>query len=103
MDQPDPTEPHDPRYKIREWTLWALMGLLLLTNYFHVNSWYDREAMRRDLGARRSMLDARAVIQVTLARAANRGGQLHPDEKALIQSLWSKAEYDKVITKEALD
>jgi hypothetical protein len=83
--------------KSAERLIWALIALLLLSNYFHVNSWYERAKLRDQMELSRQMLNARAVIQVTLAKAAKENRALTVEEQSKIRELWTQAEYDRVI------
>lgn len=82
--------------------IWALIGLLLLSNYVHVNSWYERTKLREEAEMSRRMLNARAIIQVTLAKAAKDDRRLTAEEQQRIRDLWAEAQYDRVMPKEEL-
>lgn len=71
----------------------VVVGILVNAAFGYLN-WQERAEMRREQNMTRTMLNARAQIQITLFEAAKRGGQLTPAEVQTIDRLWIPAEYD---------
>ena len=61
---------------------------------FSYLNWTERASMHREQQMTRTMLNARAIIQMTLVQAASEGRPLTAEEERQINRLWIAAEYD---------
>ena len=75
---------------------YVILISLLCFGFYNI---YDRRAKTDEIKSaqtlQRSMLNARARIQIILLNANLEGRKLSPQEVDQIQTLWKKAEYDQ--------
>lgn len=80
----------------RYWISLALMAVFGIGNIvFSYLNWRERAEMRAEAQMTRTMLDARARIQMKLIEAASVGRPLTLQEQTEINRLWVAAEYTK--------
>lgn len=81
----------------------ALAGLVAMivfgavNIYFSYQNYWQKVELEQEIQKfrmTRTMLDARATIQITLINAASEGRALTASEKTQIDRLWIAAEYD---------
>lgn len=84
-----------PQRPLHFWISFAAMvafGFLNVT--FAYLNWVERRDMHNEARMTRVMLNARAIIQMTLVQAQSEGRPLTTAEKEKIDRLWIAAEYD---------
>lgn len=83
--------PH-PKYF---WLSFAAMLMFgVINGVFGYLNWLERSEMRAERNMTRTMLNARATIQMILIDAAKAGRPLTPDEVRIVDRLYVPAEYD---------
>lgn len=83
--------PH-PKYFWYSFTAMVILGVI--NTVFGYLNWLERSEMRAEQQMTRTMLNARATIQMILIDAAKAGRPLTPDEVRVVDRLYVPAEYD---------
>ncbi len=77
------------------WLSFAAMLAFGIANViFGYLNYIERRDMHNEARMTRAMLNARAIVQMTLVKAAVEGRPLTTSEKEQIDRLWIAAEYD---------
>jgi len=73
-----------------------MVGFGIINAVFSYLNWNERIDMRQEQAMTRTMLNARATIQMILIDAAKTGRPLTADEIRVVDRLYVPAEYDNV-------
>lgn len=71
-----------------------MLAFGIVNGVFGYLNWLERSEMRAEQNMTRTMLNARATIQMILIDAAKAGRPLTPDEVRIVDRLYVPAEYD---------
>ena len=94
------------RRKFWRWLTFALLVVMGINMYFHIQSRSDREKIKEDMKVQiehdEAVLDARSRVAINLINAVSNGRSFTIDERKQIRELWGKAKFD-LIQKEFIE